>query len=400
MFRKTNFGMMAAALALALALNGSSGTPGPTGRSTADLLHTATLGPSLSQDEVLQRMAGQMLLVGFEGTSPADAGVKAARAQLENGTIGGIVLFPDNIRSPHQLQALTTFLGASGPALTPLIAIDQEGGIVQRLGPHNGYADFPSARKVGQDPKLRAPEAAERLYDGMAADLAKAGINLNFGPVVDLSLNPWNRVINKRQRSFGSDPEAVAKFAEAFIAAHRKANILTAAKHFPGHGSSYEDSHKILPDISRTWKEEELRPYAELAKAKMLDMVMVGHLLHPRFSDGRLPASLSKRAIDILRDDRSVGFHGVVVSDDMEMGAVRDGHSLEESVVTAINAGIDLFIFSNVKFQDAQLGVKVRAIILAAVRDGRIDRTRIEQSYERIVRLKNRLRQRDLAARG
>ena len=400
MFRKTNFGMMAAALALAVALNGSSGTPGPAGRSSADLMHTATLGASLGQDEALQRMAGQMLLVGFEGTSPADAGVKAAGAQLENGTIGGIVLFPDNIRSPRQLQALTAFLGASGPALTPLIAIDQEGGIVQRLGPHNGYADFPSARKVGQDPKLRAPEAAERLYDGMAADLAKAGINLNFGPVVDLSLNPWNRVINKRQRSFGSNPETVAKFAEAFIAAHRKANILTAAKHFPGHGSSYEDSHKILPDISRTWKEDELRPYAELAKAKMLDMVMVGHLLHPRFSDGSLPASLSKRALDILRDDQSVGFHGVVVSDDMEMGAVRDGYSLEESVVTAINAGIDLFIFSNVKFQDAQLGVKIRAIIIAAVRDGRIDRARIEQSYERIVRLKSRLRQRDLAARG
>lgn len=132
----------------------------------------------------------------------------------------------------------------------------------------------------------------------------------------------------------------------------------------------------------------------------MLDMVMVGHLLHPRFSDGRLPASLSKRAIDILRDDRSVGFHGVVVSDDMEMGAVRDGYSLEESIVTAINAGIDLFIFSNVKFQDAQLGVKINAVIIAAVRDGRIDRARIEESYERIVRLKSRLRQRDLAARG
>ena len=134
--------------------------------------------------------------------------------------------------------------------------------------------------------------------------MAGAGINLNFGPVVDLSLNPCNNVIARRKRSYGSDPKTVTSLARSFIAAHREANVLTAAKHFPGHGSSWSDSHKALPDMSRSWRESELEPYRRLARDGLLDMVMVGHLYHPRFSDGeRLPTSLSASAIRALRAD-------------------------------------------------------------------------------------------------
>lgn len=141
----------------------------------------------------------------------------------------------------------------------------------------------------------------------------------------------------------------------------------------------------------------ELDPYRILAKDGMLDMVMVGHLYHPDFSDGEmLPASLSARAMDELRDQAGVGFRGVIVSDDMEMGAVREKYSLQERVVRAVNAGTDLLVFSNVKSRDTELGVKLHAILVQAVYDGTIPIARIEQAAGRIGLLKRRLMQHDL----
>jgi beta-N-acetylhexosaminidase len=339
----------------------------------------------------LDAMIGQMIMVGFEGRSERESGVVATHDQLANGAIGGVVLYPDNIGSPEQLRALTTYLRDAKSWPIPFVAVDQEGGLVQRLTGH-GY--FPSARSVGANPSFAAAQAAERLYQTMAEELAKAGFNLNFGPVVDLSLNPNNYVIVQRDRSFGADPNTVATLAGAFIRAHRAAGIATVAKHFPGHGSSFADSHKMLADVSATWQEIEIEPYRTLAKEGLLDGVMVGHLYHPRFSDGaKLPASLSGRAIAALRD---TGFKGVVVSDDMEMGAVRDDYSLEERAVKAVNAGTDLLVFSNITLRDPELGTKLHAIIANAVREGRISRSRIEKAYGKIMLLKRRIAEHDL----
>jgi beta-N-acetylhexosaminidase len=153
----------------------------------------------------------------------------------------------------------------------------------------------------------------------------------------------------------------------------------------------------VLPDISRTWRESELDPYRLLAKEGLLDMVMVGHLYHPRFSDGEtVPTSLSARAISALRAKGYIGFRGVVVSDDMEMGAMRKAYTVPERAVMAINAGTDIIVFSNVISKDAGLGPKIHAAILDAVRDGRISRARIEEAYGRIILLKRRLMQHDL----
>ncbi|MET0841704.1 MAG: glycoside hydrolase family 3 N-terminal domain-containing protein [Methyloceanibacter sp.] len=339
----------------------------------------------------LDAMIGQMIMIGFEGRSEREPDVVAAHDQLAQGVIGGVVLYPDNIGSPEQLRALTTYLRDAKSWPIPFIAVDQEGGLVQRL---TGHRYFPSARSVGANPSFAAPQAAERLYQAMAEELAKAGFNLNFGPVVDLSLNPHNYVIVQRDRSFGADPNIVATLAGAFIRAHRAAGIATVAKHFPGHGSSTADSHKMLADVSGTWQEIEIEPYRTLAKEGLLDGVMVGHLYHPRFSDGaKLPASLSGRAVAALRD---TGFKGVVVSDDMEMGAVRDDYSLEERAVKAVNAGTDLLVFSNVTLRDPELGTKLHAIIANAVREGRISRSRIEKAYGKIMLLKRRIAEHDL----
>jgi beta-N-acetylhexosaminidase len=348
----------------------------------------------------LDAMIGQMIMVGFDGRSEHDPGVMAVRDELAKGTIGGVVLYPENIGRPEELNALTAFLRNAKTSPVPFIAIDQEGGLVQRLTRQNGHTYFPSARSVGSNPSFASPEAAERLYTTMAEEEAKAGFNLNFGPVVDLSLNPNNSVIVQRERSFGADPNTVTALAGAFIRAHRAAGVVTVAKHFPGHGSSSADSHKTLPDISESWKEVELEPYRALARDGLLDAVMIGHLYHPRFSDGaKLPASLSVRAVEALRDKDQVGFQGVVVSDDMEMGAVSDAYSVEERVVKAVNAGTDLVVFSDVSLHDPALGAKLHGIIADAVRDGRIPQSRIEKAYGKLLLLKRRLVERDLAGR-
>jgi beta-N-acetylhexosaminidase len=360
----------------------------------------AALREMAKADNGLDRMIGQTIMVGFSGQSEHDPGVKAVRDQLAKGVIGGVVLYPENIVSARQLRLLTAYLANANSTLVPFIAVDQEGGRVQRLDRRTGHTHYPSAQKMGRDGTL-TPEEARSIYGGMAKELAGAGINLNFGPVVDLSLNPWNAVIARRKRSYGPDPATVTSLARSFIAAHREANVATVAKHFPGHGSSWSDSHKTLPDISRSWQESELEPYAALSHDGLLDMVMVGHLYHPRFSDGdRLPSSLSANAIRALRADGYIGYKGVVVSDDMEMGAVRDHYALEDRVVRALNAGVDLLVFSNVKSRDTDLGVKLHEIIAAAVRDGRIPRARIESAYERIAALKRRLMEHDLAHKG
>lgn len=349
-------------------------------------------------DALLDRMIGQMIMVGFLGDDDKDRGVAVVHDQLAKGIIGGVVLYPDNIRSPKQVKALIASLRDARPDLVPLIGVDQEGGTVQRLGRRNGHRRFPSARNVGRQKRFTEPGGALELYRAMAKDLAEAGFNLNFGPVLDLNLNPSNPIIGRRQRSYGTDPEKVSTLARAFIIAHRENGIVTVAKHFPGHGSSRTDSHKSLPDISKTWREIELEPYRILIRDGMLDAVMLGHVYHPRFSDGeKVPASLSLRTTkNALRNKHWIGFEGVIFSDDLEMGGVARGNSIEDRVIKAVDAGTDVIVFSNVKGRDLELGAKLHAIIVEAVCDGRIARARIEQAYGHVVALKRRLMQKDL----
>ncbi len=346
-------------------------------------------------------MAGQTILVGFAGQSEKDEGVRAVRRQIADGLVGGVVLFPENIASPEQLKSLTAYLSNARSKPRPFIAVDQEGGKVQRLDRWNGHSGFPSAESVAKTPSYASPEAAMRLYGEMAKELAEAGFNMNLAPVVDLNLNPGNPVIGARGRSFGADPAVVTSLAASFIKAHRAANIATVAKHFPGHGSSTVDSHKALADVSETWREVELEPYRLLAEEGLLDAVMTGHLYHPRFSDTKdMPASLSAKTVRALRNKNWLDFQGVVISDDMEMGAVRDLDTPEELAVKAIKTGTDIVVFSNVKSSDPELGEKVHAGLVEAVCDGRLSETRIRKAYAKVMALKRRLADKDLAGKG
>jgi len=368
------------------------------GTTCAAAAMSSTPEPASCETPELHRMAGQLIMVGFQGDDENDEGVRAVRAQLNAGTIGGVVLFPENVTAPRQLKHLIAFLRNARSNPRPFIAVDQEGGAVQRLNRRTGHARFPSAQNVGRSPSFAEPGAAEQLYGEMATELAEAGFNMNLGPVVDLNTNPWNPVIGARGRSFGADPDTVTARAAAFIKAHRASNIATVAKHFPGHGSSRVDSHDRLADVSATWREVELEPYRRLASEGLLDGVMLGHLYHPRFSDlEQRPASLSLKAVQALRNQHWLGFDGIIVSDDMQMGAVRDDLSPEELAVTAIKTGTDIVLFSNIEDSDPDLGVKLNRALVTAVCEGKLSRGRVKEAYDTVMRLKTRLQNKTLA---
>ena len=259
---------------------------------------------------------------------------------------------------------------------------------MQRLSARKGFKAYPTARTVA---RLYKPEKARFIYKSMAQELAKAGFNLNFGPVLDLNLNRRNPVIGRLGRSYGAKPERVVAYARAFISAHREANVLTSVKHFPGHGSSWSDSHKRFVDLTKTWKDIELEPYRALARDGAIDTLMVGHLYHPAFSNNqRLPATLTSTAIEGWVRGR-LGFQGVVITDDLEMGAIARYHNLRTTLIKAVQSGNDILMFSTAG-ADPKFVPKATQILRKAVNDGTIARKRIAQAYARIKSLKSRLR--------
>jgi len=339
----------------------------------------------------LREKIGQMLLVGFRSCEITDADPIAR--ELEAAHIGAVILFDQemaepsrpsrNIQSPEQVRALTQSLQSR--SRTPLlIAIDQEGGRVNRLKPEYGFPGTLSHEELGatKDPARTFAEAEK-----MAQTLASVGINMNLAPVVDLDAAPDNPIIKGKKRSFGPDAEAVSLHAMEFVRAHRRHGILTCAKHFPGHGSARGDTHLGLVDVTSRWTENELTPFRRLVEGNLCDAVMTAHVFNARLDPDR-PATLSAGVVTgLLR--RQVGFAGVVLSDDMEMKAIASHYGLEQAVQFGIEAGLDLFCFGNNMNFDAHIGEKVAGIIYRLVDSGQISEARIDQSFHRLQQLKD-----------
>lgn len=333
----------------------------------------------------MRHQIGQMLMVGFVGTSLDDPWPRRLAEQIAEGSVGGVLILGRNVSTLDKLRAMNRAFLAASPGDPPLIAIDQEGGRIQRLRSTVGFPETPSAAMLG---RYADPETASGLYRTMAYALADLAFNVNFGPVVDLDVQPDNPIISELQRAYAAEPETVVAFARAFVVAHRAAGIVTSPKHFPGHGSTLLDSHLRLPDITATWREEELEPYRALLAEDLADIIMVGHLVLDR--DGAetgLPATLSPDlATGLLR--RELGFEGVAVSDDMEMGAITEGHDIADALVRAIRAGIDLLVVSNYLARDPELPDRlIRSIGTVAMADEAL-RARIAEAAGRIEALK------------
>jgi len=334
----------------------------------------------------LEKKIGQMIMVGIRGTHLNAEAMDLTRDQIANGDIGGIIFFKHNIKNSRQFSIFVKSLNELSVKQPLLLAVDEEGGQVRRLRKKQGFEEFPSAAHVGNT--LSTAESYE-LYSRMADQIQQTGLNVNLAPVVDVNVNRMSPAIGQLNRSFSRNPGEVFDQAEAFIRAHNDTGILTTLKHYPGHGSSREDSHDGITDITSTWRSSEQLPFTRLIDSSKVDMIMAGHLMD-RSVDSKYPASISNTHIQVtLRDE--MGYAGVVITDDLQMGAIIKRFELEEIVIAAVNAGCDILQFSDPLDLDENLPLRIKSIILQAIENGQIDPQRIHESYARIINLKSRL---------
>jgi beta-N-acetylhexosaminidase len=338
---------------------------------------------------------GQMLLIGFP---KADVDAEVLR-EVREGKVGSIILFEKNIPAKNSFVGLKkiTWTYQNAAPIPLLIAIDQEGGRVNRLKDKYGFPKSITADAMGKNSAL---DSVRFYSEATASTLAGLGINVNFAPVVDLASNRNNPIIAKVGRSFSANEDSVALMAKEVIKQHRRFGVLTALKHFPGHGSSKDDTHLGIADVTTTWEERELKPYQQLIDSGYVDGVMSAHIVNKNLDPDGLPGTLSDDILEgILR--KRLHYDGVVFSDDMQMHAITKHYGLEDAIRLAINAGIDIMTFSNnISGSDERTVDKVHGIVKQMVESGQIKRERIDQSFKRIMRLKAKLKARDeLAAK-
>lgn len=355
------------------------------------------------QPLTLEQKIGQLVMMGVDGTTPDAPGVREAIEQVRAGQLGGVILYRYNVSSPAQVHQLTASFAQANPMPWPLlISLDQEGGLVQRLRASNGFVDTPSHEDVAAQ---QTPRQAYETWLRMARVVASAGFNFNFGPVVDLRADPSDAsgqavspVIGQLERAFSNDPELVVRYAAQFVQAHRDAGVLTALKHWPGHGLATGDTHLGLVDTSLTAREVEQQPFRQLVGMGMADAVMTAHLMDRRV-DADWPVTLSSRFIGPLLRSRD-GFDGVVVTDDLHMGAIQLQHTEREAVVRAILAGNDILVFSNNPAAASNvpgfkprydLGRHVAALVQDAIARGELSPQHIEAAWTRVSALRQRL---------
>jgi beta-N-acetylhexosaminidase len=328
----------------------------------------------------LERLAGKLLVVGFEG-------VEAPPTLLERiarGVVSGVVLFSRNVESLEQVTALTDRLARAAPAEAPLIvAVDQEGGRVQRLRePRVPLAQLPAARAVAA---RQSTKLTREVGHAVGQDLFLLGFNLDFAPVLDVVTSDENSIIG--DRSFGPEPESVARHALSFARGLRESGVLPCGKHFPGHGGPVGDSHKTLPRDPRSRPEIEaldLVPFSAAAERRV-PMLMSAHVVFPAFDD-RAPATLSRSlSTDLLRG--VLGFEGVLISDDMEMDAIALHHDPGEAALEAVRAGVDQVLFCHREDRQASA---LEALARAAGSSAR-DRERLEEAGRRVDELRQLL---------
>src|SRR6478609_1667350 len=330
---------------------------------------------------------GQMILIGMP-TASVDSLVLQ---DVKTGKVGSLIYFEKNI--PKSTSAFAAFKKMSwayqkASPIPLFICIDQEGGKVNRLKEKYGFTRSITAGAIG---KFKSIDSVQFYAEATAATLAGLGINVNFAPCVDLLINPTNPAIAKSERSYSFNEDTVIMYAREVIKQHRKFGVITALKHFPGHGSSKDDTHLGLTDVTNTWSARELKPYQVLVNEGYADGVMTSHIVNKNLDHKALPGTLSKVILDsILR--KKIQFNGVVFSDDMQMKAIASNYGLEEAIRLAVNAGVDIMCFSN-----NILGVENRAvdrvhdIIRNFVTSGEIKKSRIDESFKRIMKLKRQI---------
>ena len=321
---------------------------------------------TFSDSKTLKELASSILLVGFNGYTVPKF--------LKKYRVAGVILFSKNIKNPIQLKKLTSDIKKIQPNI--LIAIDEEGGYVERLKKRKGFKHFLSAKMTAQ----KGEKFAKKQYANMAKLLHDNGINLNLAPDVDLEINHKNPIIAKYNRSFSKNPYKVIKYANIFINEMKKQRVFCCLKHYPGHGSSKSDSHKGFVDVSDTWEPKELLPFMKIKS----DFIMTAHIYNKKL-DKNYPATLSYKINTILLR-KKLGFKGVLISDDLQMGAISKNYSFKKAIELTLNSGVDILLIGN--FLDKPIKIdKIVDTIVELIKEGRVKKERLEDANNRINRL-------------
>lgn len=321
----------------------------------------------------VEELIGVRLAVGFPGTAASPEVIDVLRRTHAQS----LVVFSRNYQDPEQFCRLIADL-EEGAGRRLLVMVDHEGGPVIRF--RTGVTQFPSALAAG---RAGSPETVEQQGAVEAEDLKRLGVHVNLAPCVDVLVEGSDPIIG--ERSYGSDPERVAQLAVARIRGLQSHGMAACAKHFPGLGAVPRDPHKLLPTINLDWTEMEevhLPPFEAAIRAGVA-MVMSSHVCYPGLGEpAGLPATFSRRLIhDLLRT--RMGFSGLILSDDLEMGALRTFGSVGEAAVRATEAGHDLLLVCS----DLAAAEEVQTHLMRAYQTGRLPVTHPEAVMERIRRL-------------
>jgi len=322
----------------------------------------------------LRQRAGQLMIMGFDGQQ-LDGRLTAALRTLQPG---GVILFARNIADAAQTHAL---LSACWETVSqPLfLCVDEEGGTVHRLRDLMGPA--PAAAEVGSTGRSKFYHQHGRLLGQQARAL---GFNVDFAPVLDLALEVSRPVLGSRAVS--ADPAETTGYAREFLSGLRQMRVLGCGKHFPGLGEANLDTHKELPAVHKAWKrlwDEDLFPYRRLWRK--LAFVMVAHAAYPAVTGERIPASLSYKWMnDVLRD--KIGYRGIILCDDLEMGGVRAAASTEDAAIETLRAGADMYLVCH---SEEHVGRAYEAVLRRAERDSKF-RQIVDRAAERIVAFKRK----------
>jgi len=314
---------------------------------------------------------GQLIMTGVSSTSLSQPEIDF----FKNEDIGGVLLFSKNFENPAQLAELINSIQEFRKDTPLLIAVDQEGGRVQRF--KDPFIKIPSMFDLA---KLDSPKLCFELFYQVAIELKSVGVNLNLSPVCDVWFNEKNAVIG--DRSFGDKPDFVSKFVSSAIRGIHKAEILSCAKHFPGHGNTLKDSHHHLPFIKTSLEKiikNELPTFLKATKSKV-DFVMMAHLQIDSIDD-KFPTSLSKNAYNLLRD--KLRFDDLIITDDMQMGAITKKYGTGEAATLAVSAGADI-----IEYRDMDCAKDALAALKLSYENGTLNQSETKIKLDKITRFK------------
>lgn len=336
----------------------------------------------------LEEKVAQLFIITPEALTGVDSVTMAGdytRSSFNNYPVGGIVYFENNIQSESQLYEMASamqLISMERIQLPVFLCTDEEGGSVNRIT-GRGVADVPYIPSMYEIGTMGDPKEAYNIGFTIGSYLKRMGINVDFAPVADIYSNPENTVIGTR--SFGGSPELVSEMVGNEVLGMKSVNMKATLKHFPGHGDTAADSHSGMAMSYKTLDELrmfELRPFKAGIEAGT-DFIMLGHITFPNIINDGIPASLSKWCVtDLLRNE--LGYEGIIITDALNMGAVSNYYSSGDAAIMAIRAGVDMLLMP------ADFYSAYNAIVLA-VQTGEISEERIDESLERILRVKSEL---------